>query len=193
MQLREVKERLRETEEHVTEIEEENVRLRQIVAGVDIEGPVENLDGARQALKALSGNLEDLSPIVDALKVGASKEELYAAAEILRSRRDFTLFNELLSTVERTASSDTLEGNRYRTVWTLASAIHRTVLAAVKHSKVPRLSKKQLSDAQATMWKLYNNLEVQKDQPDDPKKGIRGPSKYAINWIEKGLAKYDQQ
>lgn len=192
VKLQEVKDRLKETEEHVAEIEEENLRLNQIVDGMDIEGPIENLDGARQALKALSGNIDDLSPVAVALKAGASQDELYAAAEILRSRRDFSFFDDLISAVDRIASSDDLEGNRYRTVWTLASAVHRTVLAAVKHTKDPRLSEEQLSRAQGIMWKLHNNGHVQGDRPDDPKKGIRGPSKHAINWIEKGLAKYDQ-
>ncbi|MEP3512451.1 MAG: hypothetical protein ABJN38_11890 [Lentilitoribacter sp.] len=190
MQLREVNAKLRETEQHVAELEEESIRLNQLYEGFDVDGPAEALDGPRQALKALSGNLDNMAPVIVALQPGSSSDDVYAAAEILRSRRDFSTFDALITTVDRIASDQRLEGLRYRTVWTLASAVHRTVLAAVKHSSKPALRQDQLQRAKTAMQKLHDNGHVQDDRPDDPKKGIRGPSGYALNWIDKGLEKY---
>ena len=92
-------------------------------------------------------------------------------------------------TIDRIASDPKLEDLRYHTVWTLASAVHRTVIAAVKHSDEPKLTKDQLVAARAAMQKLSNNPHVQWDRPDAPNQGIRGPAKHAVTWIDRGLAK----
>ena len=38
--------------------------------------------------------------------------------------------------------------------------------------------------------KLEQNLRVLTDRPDDPMKGIRGPAKHSLRWVEKWLAKF---
>ena len=191
IELREVKAQLAETETQLVELEEENLRLNQLYADFDAHAPTQNLAPTRQELRTLAGNLTDLKPVLSALEPGSSHQEIYAAAEILRQRRDFSAFDTLVSAVDRIASSENLEDIRYHTVWTLASAVHRTVLAAVKHSEKPQLSKEQLENAQRAMRKLHDNPHVQHDRPDAPKQGIRGPASYALDWIAKGLAKFE--
>ena len=192
LSLRRIEKKLKETEEHLDEVEQENIRLNEYLEKFNTEIPGRSIENKRQAIKALSGSVEDLSPVVKALKSGADPDEVYAAAEILRSRRNLSAFDELIDAIDRIASDNKLEGLRYRTVWTLSSAAHRTVLAAVKHSDQPKLSKQQLERAREALLKLMKNPHVQKDRPDDPKKGIIGPSTFALNWIEKGLKKHEE-
>jgi hypothetical protein len=192
IQLRDVEKKLEETELHVSEIEEENSRLNMLYGEFDIHSPVKDLEKTRQSLKALAGNLGDLSPVINALKPKADHGELYAAAEILRTKRDIGAFDSLINCIDRIASDNKLEQIRFHTVWTLASAVHRTVLSAVKHTDHPKLTVDQLKHAATVMKKLCNNPHVQQDRPDQPEKGIRGPANYSLNWINKGLKKYDE-
>ena len=62
----------------------------------------------------------------------------------------------------------------------------------MKHTDRPLLSLEQLQRAKRTMQKLHDNPHVQHDSPEQPSQGIRGPASYALNWIDKGLAKYEQ-
>lgn len=192
IQLRKVEQKLAETEQHVSELEEENQKLNDLYAAFDSDASVEALKATRGELKALAGNLEDMEPVLEGLKKGALPEDVYAAAEILRARRDLSVFDKLIDALDRIASDAKLEGLRYHTVWTMASAAHRTILAAVKHSAVPKLSKDQLGRADQVMIKLSENPHVKLDRPDMPKKGIRGPAAYARDWIEKGISKFEK-
>lgn len=191
IQLRQVEEKLAETETHVIELEEENLRLNQLYSNFDAHAPVGALAHTRQELKALAGNMDDLAPALAPLQFGADPADVYAAAEILRAKRDYSAFDTLIEALDRISSDDELEGLRYHTVWTLASAVHRTVLSAVKHSDQPKLSKGQLEMAKQTMQKLQDNPHVQLDSPGVPNQGIRGPASYALNWIDQGLKKFE--
>ena len=192
VKLREIEEKLEETESHVSELEEENTRLKQLYVAFDADAPAHELHETRQSLKALAGNLNDMTPVLEALKPGADPADVFAAAEILRQKRDLSAFDALVAAIDRIASSPNLEGLRYMTVWTLASALHRTLIVSVKHTNPPKISVEQLRNAKAALLKLRDNPHVQNDQPDDPDRGIRGPAKYALNWVETGLAKYGQ-
>ncbi|MEY8840165.1 hypothetical protein AB9K41_14160, partial [Cribrihabitans sp. XS_ASV171] len=128
----------------------------------------------------------------EGLQPGAAPEDVYAAAEILRTRRDLSSFDALVAAVDRIASDPKLEGLRYHTVWTLASAVHYTLIAAIKHTAVPQLSRDQLDRADKAMQKLRDNPHVQQDRPGAPDQGIRGPARYAQDWIAKGRVKLDR-
>lgn len=190
VQLREIQQKLDETEAHVAELEEENTRLSALYSAFDVHAPVSELERTRQELKALAGNLPDPALILDGLRAGASPADVYAAAEMLRTNRDLALFDPLVDCIDRIAADPKLENLRYHTVWTLASAAHRMVLAAVKHSAAPKLSARQLQDARQAMQKLHDNPHVQLDKPGNPKGGIRGPASFALDWIDKGLEKH---
>lgn len=192
IQLREIEQKLEETESHVQELETENARLNTLYAAFDVNAPVGDLEPVRQQLKAVAGNLEDLNPVLQGLEPGADPEDVYAAAEILRAKRDFSAFDALVAAMDRIASSPDLEELRYHTVWTLVSAVHYTLIAAIKHTSMPQLNRDQLDRADAAMRKLRDNPHVQHDQPDAPDKGIRGPARYAQDWIARGRAKLDK-
>lgn len=192
VQLRQIEQKLTETEEHLSEIEEENSRLNTLYDEFDIHAPAHTLERTRQSLKALAGNLDNIAPVLEGLEPGADPADVYAAAVILRARRDLSAFDALLDGLDRIGSDDKLEGLRYQTVWTLASAVHRTILAAVKHTDTPKLSLDQLERARGVMKKLHDNPHVQHDCPERPNQGIRGPASYAMNWIDKGFEKYEK-
>ncbi len=188
--LRALEQKLEETESHVAELEEENIRLSSLYEAFNPNAPADELEATRQSLKAMAASMTDTTPILDGLKPGAKAADVYAAAVLLRSRRDISRFDALIDAVERIAAHAKLEGLRYHTVWTLASAVHLTVISAVKHTVVPKLTEAQLQKAQHAMTLLLNNSHVRQDCPDDPKSGITGPATYALNWIGTGLEKY---
>ncbi len=190
MKLRQVEQNLQETKESLVQIEEENARLSALYSAYDPHAPVEELESTRQELKAVAGRIQDMSQVLQGLRRGADPADVYAAAEILRTRRDPATFPDLAAALDRIASSPELEGLRYHTVWTLASAAHRILISAIRHSPVPKLDSKQLEAGRAALEKLCANPHVQHDRPDDPMKGIRGPATHALKWIETGLQKH---
>lgn len=189
--LREVKAKLAETQQQVSELENEieleKSRYDDLLSGFDPHAPLSDLAKTRDALKAMAPVMDDMSPVRQGLSPDAKPEEIYAAAEILRARRDISLFDDLVSCLDRLASDADLWGIRLYTVWTLTSALHRTLIADIKHG-APRLSREQLMRARAMLVKLTQNPRVLADRPDEPLKGVRGPAKWAGDWIQKGLA-----
>lgn len=75
---------------------------------------------------------------------------------------------------------------RLHTVWTLTSALHRTLIADHKHG-AQRLTSEQLERARAVLAQLAANPRVLSDRVDAPMQGVRGPAKWANDWIEKAL------
>lgn len=192
IELREVKQTLAETQAQVIEMEAENTRLRDLYKAFDPHLPVHELEPVRQNLKDVAKSIDDLSIVFSGLAFGAEPGEVYASAEILRERRDVAAFGKLVEAVDRIGSHEKLEGLRYHTVWTLASAIHKTVLSAVRNHHIPKLTHEQLSHAKAAIEKLRDNPHVQNDSPESPDSGIRGPCRYALDWIDRGLSKYEK-
>ena len=195
VELREVKEKLAETQQQVSELENEieleKSRYDELLGSFDPNAPLGDLAKAREALKAMAPSMDDLSPVRQGLSPEASPEQVYAAAEILRTRRDSSLFDDLVSCLDRLADNPDLHGIRLYTVWTLTSALHRTLIADIKHS-TPRLTAGQLKRAQAMLEGLTRNPRVLADRPDEPLKGVRGPAKWANDWIKKGLQKLEE-
>ncbi len=190
IELRELERKLEKTETHVAELAEENIRLKSLYQEFDPHAPLAELETTRQSLRAMAAGMTDTTPILEGLKPGADPADVYAAAVLLRSRRDMAMFDALVECLGRIAAHPKLEDLRYHTVWTLTSAVHLTVIAAVKHSAVPKLSEAQLVAAQNVMNSLLSNEHVRKDRPDNPKAGITGRAVYAKNWIETGLEKH---
>lgn len=191
IQLREVEQKLQETEAQVKGLTASNTRLRQVLDTMNINAPAAELKRARQVIKAIAGGLQDLEPVRAGLKPEAPPVAVYVSAEVLRSLRIVEMFDELVGAVGRIASSADLEGLRLKTIWTLASAVHRTLVGAVKHDGAPQLTVQQLRSAEQVMETLIAHPKVQQDRPDDPGKGIRGPSRHALNWIRKGLEAHE--
>ena len=162
-----------------------------MVKTFDPHAPVSELSKAREALKAMAPAIVELGVVRESLGPDAEPGELYAAAEIARERRDVALFDDIVGCLKRIAESTTLDGIRLHTVWTLTSALHRTLVADIKHSPKPSLTKEQLLHAQSVLKRLVQHSRVLADRPDDPLKGVRGPAKWANDWITQGLAKLE--
>ncbi len=112
--------------------------------------------------------MDDLSTVCQGLAEGVSAEEIYAASEIARTRREARLFDDIVSCLACLVKVDDLKGIRLYTVWTLTSAFHRTLIADIKHNETPTLSRAQLEAARAMLKDLENNLRVLGDRPDAP-------------------------
>lgn len=192
LKLREVKDELKTTQAQVEELEAENTRLTSLYNEFDADAGADVLQAVRQQVHHRARELGDLSPVLDGLKPGAEPEEIFVAAEMLRERRDIASFDALIDCVKRIAADPKLEDLRFKTVWSLASAVHKTVLSDVTHNTPPRLTADQLKRARHVMESLMQNEYVQLDRPDAPERGIRGPAQFALNWIEKGLKKHER-
>lgn len=201
--LRELKEKIEATHARVeettqqvqaleNEVERDRIALTDLLESFDPHAPVAELARTRDALRAMAPSLDDLEPVHKGLAEGASAEEVYAAAEIARTRRDVALFDELVACLDRLAADPDLGGIRLHTVWTLTSALHRTAIAAIKHTEMPLLSREQLLTARAMLDRLVRNPRVEADRPETPTGGVKGPAGWARDWIDKGLAKLDQ-
>lgn len=191
VELRELKEQVQIAQDNVEALENEILLERQryddILASFDPHAPVADLAQARQSLKAVSGSIEDMAPVMQGLAPGAEAEQIYAAAEILRTKRDPSYFSKLVETLDRLARDPDLTGVRLHTVWTLTSALHKTLIADIKHSGAPQLTKDQLTQAQQMLQRLVKNPRVLTDRPDAPLQGVRGPAKWANDWIARRL------
>ena len=191
IELRELKEKVQIAQDNVEALENEILLERQrydeILASFDPHAPVSDLSQVRQSLKAMSGSLEDMAPVLQGLAPGAEPEQVYAAAEILRTRRDPTYFSKLVDTLDRLARDPDLSGIRLHTVWTLTSALHKTLIADIKHSGAPQLNAEQLNAAKSMLQRLVKNPRVLMDRPDAPLEGVRGPAKWANDWIDRRL------
>ncbi|TNE69742.1 MAG: hypothetical protein EP336_01305 [Rhodobacteraceae bacterium] len=192
IKLREVKEKLETTQAQVEELEAENTRLTSLYNDFDANAGADVLHAVRQQVHHRARELGDLSPVREGLRPGAEPEEIFVAAEMLRERRDIDSFEALIDCIARIAADPMLEGLRFKTVWSLASAVHKTVLSDVSHNTPPRLTVDQLKRARHVMESLMQNAHVQEDRPDAPQAGIRGPAQFALNWIEKGLKKHER-
>ena len=189
-EFRQLRQELEETKQQVGELEADindyERQLQSLAETFDPNAPVAELASTREALKALAGNIEDPAVIRRGLSSDVNAAELYAAAEIARAKRDVTLFEDVVACLDRLGSDAKLSGVRLHTVWTLTSALHRTLIADHKHG-VKRLTTEQLERARAVLAKLVANPRVLSDRVDAPMKGVRGPAKWANDWIEKAL------
>lgn len=187
----EIEVKLQELESEIetleSEIEQERQVFRDIIQGFDPSAPSEELDRTRELLKAHARTLSDIDTIAPYLREDASPEELYAAAVAFRERRPTQLVGTLLDCMERLSNRSDLGDVRLQTVWTLVSALHRTLISAIRDRAEPIIPKDELMRADEILQRLETNPRIQADRPDNPQKGVRGPIKHARSWIKKGL------
>lgn len=193
LEFREVKQEIKAARQQVEELQNEielqgEARVREILDGFDAHAPVSDLSSTRQAIQAAASSLENLDFVRKGLAQIEDVQALFAAAEIARTRRDIGLFDDMVACLDRLSKADDLHGVRFQTVWTLTSALHKTLIAELKHSKSTRLTSEQLEFANVVLDRLLVNPKVLEDRPDNPSKGIRGPAKWAKSWVEKALA-----
>ena len=178
-------------EELETELQHERRLFGELLDGFDANAPLAELDETRSMLRAharASGNIDELR---DSLNKTCSAEEMYATAVIFRELRPVILIPELSDCLDRLAGQDDLGGIRLNTVWTLTSALHRTLIAAIRDNVAPGVSVAILKRTEQMLTRLELNPRVQADSPERPERGIRGPIKHAREWIKRGLKDAD--
>ncbi len=188
VQLRALEEKLEAAQVEIDRVQSRNAELSAVVSSLDADAPVAELQTARAQLKQVARTLDerDLEQVLDGLQPGASPEQVYAAAVIVRARRDPALFDSLISCLDQLAGDKNLLGVRLHTVWTLTSALHLT-LVSDSQAETAVLTQKQLADARSMLAKLIENPRVLNDRPDAPSKGVRGPAMNAMKQIDKAL------
>ena len=154
----------------------------------DANAPVAKLAPVSEALKSRARSLTDVDALRPYLQESATPEQVFAAAIAIRERRPTSVFSDVVDCLDRLATQDDLGGIRLHTVWTLTSALHRILIAAIRDGAEPEMSPQELRRASVMLDRLEQNRRVQRDRPDDPDKGVRGPIRFARNWIERGLA-----
>ena len=189
-EFRQIQKEIAETKEQVAMLEadlsHEQQRFQALVESFDPDATVPELATTRSAIKAMAARMDDVEPVRSGLAQFQDPGALYAAAEIARARRDPELFDDLVHCLDRLVKDDDLQGIRLHTVWTLTSALHKTVLADVKHG-AHALTADQLRQAKAMLDRLVAHPKVINDRPNEPLQGISGPAKWAADWIDQGL------
>ena len=189
IKMREMEKELANRKDQIEELEQEIENDRRLFGtlldGFDANASLDELAKTRDLIKANAQTITDLDELAEYLQAGASAEALYAAAVTLRERRPTQLFTPLIDCLDRLAGDDELQGIRLNTVWTLASAAHRMLIAAIRDKVQPAIDTAELRRAKRVLKHLEQNPRVQGDRPESPERGVRGPIKYALSWIDK--------
>lgn len=192
IELKELKEQVDRGEDHINELEAELENERRLfedlVDNFDPDAPLKELAETRKAIKTNAKSLEEIEAIGNFLSLNATPEELYVAAVSIRERRPTSLIPNLVSFLGELAARNDLGGYRLNTIWTLTSALHLSLLSAIRDGVKPIPTSEVLLKAENVLDVLESNPKVQLDRPDKPMKGIRGPIKHCRSWIKKGFA-----
>ncbi|WP_417485024.1 KAP family P-loop NTPase fold protein [Maricaulis salignorans] len=130
---------------------------------------------------------EELANLRRGLAEGASNAKLFEAASFLRRDRPVVLFPDIVDCLQRVTQQANLADYRLRTVWTLTSALHRTLIDLVRDRVEPAPANREAQRALTVLEKLESHPLVQSDRPDAPDRGIRGPLRHAQTWLQKGF------
>lgn len=177
-----------ELEELESELETERRLFDDIIETFDPNSPVKDLAEARAAIKSKAKGIEEIRVLQGLLTLESTPSELYAAAVSIRERRPTQLTEVLVEFIDQIAKTNDLGNIRLNTIWTLTSALHLTLLSAIRDGVKPAIQIIVLRKASIALDKLEIHPLVQGDRPDKPMKGVRGPIKHCRSWIEKGLA-----
>lgn len=188
IELRELKKEVAKGQERITEleseIENEKRQFQELLESFDANAPLRELSSVKQKIKAHSRNIAD-DDFKKYLKKSAKPEELYAAAVGIREQKPVNLLPDIVSLLDELTKDVNLGGFRLNIIWTLTSAIHKIMISIVRHDAKPFPTNEQLNKMELTLRKLESNSKVILDSPDNPMRGIRGPIKYSLDWIQK--------
>ncbi len=169
-----------------SELEVERRRFDELLDSFDANAPLEELAKVRQAIKSQANNTSEIEVFRKYLKIGASSEELFTAAVSIREKRPVVLLPDLINLLDELAHHKKLGGFRLNIIWTLTSAVHRILITAIRDGVPPFPSAELMDKAEAALAVLDTHPRVVNDRPDDPMRGIKGPIKHSLKWIEKG-------
>ena len=68
-------------------------------------------------------------------------EQIYASAEVARAKRDPQLFDDLVACLDRLGADANFQGILLHNVWTLASALHKPLIADLRFTDAPSPSR----------------------------------------------------
>lgn len=168
-----------------SEIEYEKRQFEELLEGFSADAPLNKLSALRQSIKAQARNVSEDEIFQKNLNTSASPEELYATAVAIREKRPINLLPDLISLMDELSKDDNLGGYRLNTIWMLTSGIHKILISAVRDGVKPFPTKKLLDKCELVLKRLDKNPKVEFDRPDNPMRGIKGPIKYSLDWIEK--------
>ncbi len=196
VELKTLKDEVKKGSEKITELESELKSDRKLLdelrESFDPNAAVSDLADARKSIKSQARNLSDIDSLREDLNMESSAEQLYVAAVSIRETKPVKLLPDLISFLGELSESQNLGGYRFNTIWTLTSALHKTLISAIRDGIEPSPTKELLLKTQKVLQQLEVNTKVQQDRPDEPEKGIRGPTKHSLNWVKKGLLKFDE-
>ncbi|WP_414728965.1 hypothetical protein [Zhongshania aliphaticivorans] len=191
LELMELKKEIQEGKEKIVELEAEVENDRRlfedILESFDPGAPVSELAAARRVIKSEAQNISEVDSLRKFLRMDAKPEELYVAAVSIRERRPVSLLPDLIGFLDELSNDRELGGFRLNTIWTLTSAVHLTLISTIRDGVGPKLNLVTLTQAKKMLSKLEKHTKVQSDRPDNPMKGIRGPVKHALNWVNTGI------
>lgn len=173
------------------ELEHERRQFEELLDSFNPNTSLNKLKEIRQSIKSQARNLSEEDSLRKYLKKTAKPEELYAAAVGVRETRSVRLFPDLVALIDDLSLLKDLGGYRLNTIWTLTSAVHKILISIVRDGVRPIPSKDLLNKCESALRRLDNNPRVIGDRPDKPMKGIKGPIKYSLDWLEKLDSKED--
>lgn len=195
IELNALKEQVAHSEVQITELEAELENERRLfedlLENFDPNAPLKELVETRKAIKTNAKNLEEIESLKQYLVSGVTPEDLYVAAVAIRERRPTVLIPDLIIFLSEIAADKNLGDYRLNTIWTLISALHLTLLSAIRDKVPPMPESEILLKADNMLSILEKNPRVQGDRPDKPMKGVRGPIKHCRTWIKKGFAVHE--
>lgn len=189
IELEQLKAKVEQSEAHIGELESELQNEKRLFADFiekfNPNASISELTPVRNTARALARNMDDIDSLADFLKPGVAPDELYLAAVALRERRPVKLIPALVALLADLSADSDLGGYRLNVIWTLTSALHLSLLSAVRDGVRPMPDKETLSLAERMLFQLERHTKVQQDRPDEPLKSIRGPIKHCQAWIKK--------
>jgi len=189
VQLQEIQKGLAETRETTRQLAASSAQIEARIKQLDMNSPAAQLRKEAGPIKGIASHLSgtELEQGLAGLGPGSGPQALHAAALIARERRDPATLPQLVDCLERIAASPNLMRVRLNTIWYLASATHRTLVAIYKNGAEPVPDLALLQRAEGVLQRLVAHPRIQADRPDDPGKGVRGPAGHALTWIARGM------
>ena len=174
-----------------SDIESDRRFFEDVLDGFDPNAPVNELSDARRSIQAEARNLTEIESLRQYLNINSTPEQLYVTAVALRERRPVSLLHDLVDFLDILAEDPGLGGFRLNTVWTLTSALHKMLISQIRDGVGNPPNRESLIYIRTVLKKLNDNSRVQSDRPDKPLKGIQGPVKHSLSWVEKGLSRFE--
>lgn len=187
MQLRELQNRVSEQDQKIEGLDQELSEAKALLnLAEEASGRTPGeLQQTRADIRQGAAALQSVNFVIDYLKEDATSDQIYTAAQIIRTRPEPRFFVPVVDCIERLASDRELNGVRLHYVYQLVQALHRLLVNEQDHSAKKQIPLDDLRRARDALKKLGSNVRVASDEEANPGRSVRRP----INWCLKRLAK----